>query len=49
MQGRLGADYFFNELYRRMHASRVSPKWLNILISRTGARNRNNPKRGYGR
>jgi hypothetical protein len=40
MQGRLGADYFFNELYRPIHASRVSPRWLNILISRTGAQNR---------
>jgi hypothetical protein len=47
MQGRLGADYFFNELYRPIHASRVSPRWLNILISRTGAQNRvKKPKRG---
>jgi len=36
MQGRFGADYFFNELYRPIHASRVSPKGLNILIRHTG-------------
>jgi hypothetical protein len=47
MQGRFGADYFFNELYRPIHASRVSPKGLNILIRQ--ARNPDNPlaqKRG---
>ena len=50
MQGRLGADYFFHELYRPIHASRVSPKWLNILISQPAPETAlRSPKRGDAR